>query len=117
MSRTELISFLYEGCDAPSQTKKPTEYYRTRVGIIMVNRLIKKLNDIDALTKVLENLKVKCRRDLSRRPDNLRSYFTKKEDGKEEMMRKQMAVLRELQLAVAQSRGGIFTFPSEFCIM
>ena len=29
-------------------------------------------------------------------------------------MRKQMAVLRELQLAVAQSRGGIFTFPSEY---
>ena len=114
MSRTELISFLDEEHGTATQTRKPTEYYRTRVGIIMLDRLLKKLNDIDALTKVLENLKVEYRRDLSRRPDNLRSHFTKKEAGKEEMMGKQMAVLRELQLAVARSRGGIFTFPSEY---
>ena len=114
MSRTELISFLYEGRDAPSQTKKPTEYYRTRVGIIMVDRLMEKLNDIDALTKVLENLKVEHDAHIDRRVGNLRSHFTKKEAGKEEMMRKQTAVLRELQLAVARSRGGIFTFPSEY---
>ena len=86
MSRTELISFLDEECGAPSQSKQTTDYYRTKVGIIMVNRLIQKLNNIDVLTTVLENLKVDYRRDLTRRADNLRSYFTKKEAGKEEMM-------------------------------
>ena len=114
MSRTELISFLEDEHGTASQSRKPTDYYRTRVGIIMVNRLILKLNNIDVLTTVLENLKVDFCRNLSRRPDKLRSYFSKKEAGKEEMMRKQTAVLRELQLAVARSKGGVFTFPSAY---
>ena len=109
----DLMSFLREAqVDVPPRQR--IEYYRTRVGIIMVDRLMKKLNDIDALTKVLEKLNVDYCRSLSRRADKLRSHFTKKEAGKEEMMRKQMAVLRELQVAVARSRGGIFTFPSEY---
>jgi len=114
MSRTELISFLDDECGSPSQSKQTTDYYRTRVGIIMVDRLLSKLNNIDALTKVLEKFNVDYCRNLSRRPDKLRSYFSKKEAGKEEMMRKQTAVLRELQLAVARSKGGVFIFPSAY---
>ena len=114
MSRAELISFLDNQQGTPSHSRQPTDYYRTRVGIIMVERLLQKLNNIDALTKVLENLNVDYCRSLSRRADRLRSYFTKKEAGKEEMMRKQMAVLRELQVAVARSKGSVFSFPSAY---
>ena len=113
MSTAELMSFLKEAqVDAPPRQR--TEYYRDKVGIIMVDRLLKKLNDIDAVTEILEKLQVECPRELSRRVTKLRSHFIKKEAGKEEMLRKQMAVLRELQLAVARSKGGIFTFPSEY---
>ena len=107
------MSFLKEAqVDAPPRQR--TEYYRDKVGIIMVDRLLKKLNDIDAVTEVLEKLQIEYDPHITRRVGNLRSHFVKKEAGKEEMLRKQMAVLRELQLAVARSKGGIFNFPSEY---
>ena len=94
---------------APCTTKKSIEVYRDKVGLIMVDRLLEKLNsdrqELNSdplLTEVMDNLKIEYRRNLDRRVNILRTHFKKKEDGKKQMERKQQAVLRELQLAVAR---------------
>ena len=119
MSRPQLISFLSEEKGGPIPTNKVTEVYRDKVGLIMVDRLLEKLNsdrqELNSdplLTEVMDNLKIEYRRDLDRRVNILRTHFKKKEDGKKQMERKQQAVLRELQLAVARKNCNIFTFPS-----
>ena len=114
MSRSELISFLSEEKGPLSRTNKSTEEYRDRVGAIMLDKLLKELNSDSLLTEVMDKLKIDYRRDLDRRADNLRTHFKKKEDGKKQMVKKQQAVLRELQLAIARKTGDIFTFPSEY---
>ena len=44
MSRSDLISILSEETGAPCNTKKSIEVYRDKVGLIMVDRLLEKLN-------------------------------------------------------------------------
>merc|ERR1712004_663900 len=116
MSRSELISFLgKENCD-PSEAKKHTDLYRDKVGVIMLKKILKQIplaeHRAAAVTHVMRKLNIKYRSNLERREKNLITEFCRKEVGKEEMLKKQVNILRELQLIVSRASETRFTFPS-----
>ena len=111
MSRQELLSFLADAHASPCHSNKSTAEYRAKVGMIMVDNLLGKLNP-DQVTEVLVRLNVNYVQHKTRRADNLRSHFKKKEATDELLKSKQHNVLFLLmETARAQNKEEVFKFP------
>ena len=112
MSRAELLSFLADAHASPCHTNKSTAIYRDKVGMIMVNNLLDKL-DLDQVTEVLVRLNYDYNKHITRRSDNLRTHFRRKEANDEQTKFKQHNMLFLMMETVkAKSKTNVFQFPS-----
>merc|ERR1719394_1637562 len=82
----------------------------------MIKKLLKRIplaeHRTAAVTHVMRKLKIEYCSTMSRREGNLITKFCRKEVDKLEMLRKQVNILRELQLVVSGSSETKFTFSS-----
>ena len=113
MSKAELISFLTEENGVPPPARQRESHYRDKVGMAMVNNMLKKL-DLDQVTEVLEKLHYTYDKHIARRANSLRTHFQRKEANDEQTKFKQHNILFLMMETVkAKSKTkNVFQFPS-----
>ena len=112
MTNAELISFLTEENGVPPPAGQRVSYYRDKVGMVMVNNLLDKLNP-DQVTEVLVRLNYDYANHITRRANNLRSHFKRTEANDEQTRQKQHNMLfLMMEMVKAKSKTNVFQFPS-----